>query len=309
MFTVFTAFRHALENDKQALFVHYQDQNYRTDLFSANINWYNRVIPRAESWAEYTTLYPDGNYILEYWFTHQVQKDEFSSSSIYFLDNFAIGNKWTQSNNVDWDRYDNPRPALDFADAPQNMFSSERKDCFIKAVESLYKISNPNIVEVGVTRFLDDHGRWSDGDSTSIWAWFISKYGGSYHGCDISPDSLKVAETILRQYITGKDKSSEVALTKKDGLEFLKNYNKPIDLLYLDSVDYEKGSYESGLYHLNLLIAAIDKITVNGIVMFDDTFNIDTFEGKAEIAIPYLLGNNNFTCILRGYQFIFRRDI
>jgi len=43
--------------------------------------------------------------------------------------------------------------------------------------------------------------------------------------------------------------------------------------------------------------------------MFDDTFDVNTFEGKAELAIPYLLGSNRFTCIYRGYQFLFRKDI
>ena len=144
-----------------------------------------------------------------------------------------------------------------------------------------------------------------------VWAWFVSKYGGSYHGCDISQDSLSVAKQALLQYIgnSDSDKSVDVALTRKDGIEFLHNYNKPIDLLYLDSIDWEKGSHESGVFHLKLLLEGMSKVNVGGFVMFDDTFNVETFDGKADIAIPYLLGGNNFTCIWRGYQFIFRRDI
>ena len=292
-------------NNHKALFVHYQDEQYRTDLFTVDVSWYNNVVPKVQSWKEYANTPNTGNLILEYWFTHQVQK--FSNrDDIVFIKNLEIGNKWTQAHYVDWDG--DSRPKLDFDDAPQIMFSSERKECFIKALELLYKLKKENlqIVEVGVTRSLDNR---SDGDSTSIWSWFISKYGGSYHGCDISRDNLKVAEQALKRYITGSDRAVNVALTESDGIEFLKNYNVPIDFLYLDTIDHVKGSYESGIYHLQLLLEAINKININGYVMFDDVFDIDTFEGKAELVIPYLLGSNRFTCVFKGYQYIFRKDM
>jgi len=296
-----------LTSDMKALFVHYQDERYRTDLFSADINWYNTVVPRIQSWAEYAATPSSGNLILEYWLSEQIDK-VINPNDFAFIKNLEIGNKWTQAHYVDWDA--DSRTPLDFADAPRILFLSEnRKESFMKVLELLYKNrkTNPQIVEVGVSRYSENI---SDGDSTSIWAWYISKYSGSYHGCDISKDSLKNCEITLRKYIgTENDKSQSVALSCKDGLEFLKNYNKQIDLLYLDTCDWVKGSHESGMYHLKLLLEAVNKITIGGYLMFDDTFNVDTFEGKAEIVIPYLLGGNNFTCIHRGYQFIFRRDI
>ena len=296
-----------IPDEHQALFVHFQDGQYRTDLFSCYIDWYDMVIPRVQTWNEYTSKALTNNLILEYWFTEIINKTT-KEDHITFIKDFQVGNKWTQATEVDWE--DDPRAAFDLGDAPEIMFASERRECFEKALESLYKLKKPNpqIVEVGVTRNL---GNRSDGDSTSVWAWFVSKYGGSYHGCDISQDSLSVAKQALLQYIgnSDSDKSVDVALTRKDGIEFLHNYNKPIDLLYLDSIDWEKGSHESGVFHLKLLLEGMSKVNVGGFVMFDDTFNVETFDGKADIAIPYLLGGNNFTCIWRGYQFIFRRDI
>ena len=296
--------------NRKALFVHYQDNKYRTDLFSIDIKWYNDVIPRVQSWEEYINVPNSGNLILEYWFSEQVEKFP-DKDEIVFLQDLIVGNKWTQAHYVDWDG--DSRTKLDFADAPPILFQSEnRKDSFIKVLSLLYKNkrNNPNIVEVGVTRHLDN---LSDGDSTSIWAWYVSKYGGSYHGCDISKESLKICQQVLSRYVGAKfgenDKSISIALTNKDGLEFLNTYNKPIDLLYLDTIDWVKGSWDSGLYHLKLMLAAINKVTVGGYVMFDDTFNVDTFEGKAEIVIPYLIGSTNFTLIYKGYQFIFRRDM
>jgi len=293
--------------NKKAMFVHYQDNKYRTDLFSADIIWYDETIPRVQSWEEYINIPNSGNLILEYWFSEQVEKFS-SKDDIVFLPDLRIGNKWTQAHYVDWDG--DSRTKLDFADAPPILFQSEnRKDSFIKVLSLLYKNkrNNPNIVEIGVSRY---EANLSDGDSSSIWGWFVGKYSGSYSGCDTSKDNLKNCEKTLRKYIgTETDRSNTVTLTNKDGLEFLKNYNKPIDLLYLDTIDFVKGSYESGLYHLQLTLAAIEKISVGGYLMFDDTMNVDTFEGKGELAIPYLLGSNRFTLIHKGYQFIFRRDI
>ena len=306
-----------LSNDKLALFIHYQDENYRTDLFSVDISWYDAAIPRAQSWEEYKNI-ENPNLILEYWFTHQVQeymkvfnetfKFEIDNRDmIVFVKDFQIGNKWTQSMaNVDWSK--DLRPPLDFSDAPSVMSASSRKESFMKVLELLYKRRKENlqIVEVGVTRVL---GHVPDGDSTSVWAWFISKYGGSYHGCDISKDNLNVAAIALKKYITGSDRSNTVVLTASDGVEFLNKYDKPIDLLYLDSIDWVKDSWESGLFHMQLLLVAMNKVTIGGYIMFDDIINADTFEGKACLAVPYLLGGNNFTCVFRGYQYIFRRDI
>ena len=299
--------------NKKALFVHYQDNKYRTDLFSADIRWYDETIPRAQSWEEYSAVPSSGNLILEYWFSDQVQKYSMQNE-IVFLPSLKVENKWTQAHYVDWDG--DTRPKLDFADAPPILFENaskynldiDRRESFRKAITFLYnkKQLNPNIVEIGVSR-IPTHV--IDGDSTSIWAWYIAKYGGSYHGCDISKKSLEMCAQVLNKYITENDKSVSVAITEKDGVSFLKAYNKPIDLLYLDTIDHVKGSYESGMYHLQLLLEAVEKITIGGIVMFDDTFNVDTFEGKAEIAIPYILGGNRFTCVHRGYQFIFRKDI
>ena len=292
--------------DKVAFFVHYQDNMYRTDLFSCDMEWYNLVIPRCQSWEEFKQVAPHTNYILEYWFG-TIVNNKTKPENIVFIKDFKVDNKWTQAHYVDWDVDD--RPSLDFADAPEVFHTSKnRHDSFKTVLEDLYKNKkiNPLIVEVGVTR---NPGNLSDGDSTSIWAWYISKYGGSYHGCDINKDNLLKCTEVLKKYITGSDKSTSVALTQKDGIEFLRNikYNN-IDLLYLDTIDWVKDSYDSGIYHLKLLLEAIDKVSIGGYIMFDDTFDVDTFEGKGELAIPYLLGSNRFTCIHRGYQFIFRRD-
>jgi len=233
------------------MFVHYQDNRYRTDLFSCEVDWYNLVIPRVQSWQEYTDKSITNNLILEYWFSDIVDKIT-KQEHITFIKDFQVGNKWTQAHYVEWD--DDSRKILSFNEAPSILLQSgNRKDSFVKALTELYKNKkdNPKIVEIGVSRY---ESNLIDGDSTSVFAWYISNFSGSYHGCDISDVNLKMAQIALKKYIgTEKDNSINVALTCKDGLEFLKSYNKPIDLLYLDTIDWEKGSYESGLYHLVII--------------------------------------------------------
>ena len=276
-----------IDEDKQALFVHYQDNNYRTDIFSVNISWFNAAIPRAQSWKEYTDLWLNGNYILEYWFTYHIQNysEEYNKvllnigeqpkEGIYFLDNFEIGNKWTQAHAVEWEP--DSRSLLDFADAP-----FDKIEGFIKILTELYKNkkANPNIVQIGV------------GDLTKVWAWYISKYSGSYIGCDTNKDNITIAEQNLRKYITGNDKSTNVSLTQKHCRPFLDQYNKQIDLLYLNIPENDDE-----LYHLRLILDAKNKISIGGYIMFTG------------IAAYYLLGGDSFTCIHKGDYYIFRRDI
>jgi len=293
-------------DDKLAVFVHYQDEKYRTDLFSCDMKWYNSIIPRCQTWNEYERVAPHTNYILEYWFS-DIVNNNINSENIIFIKDFNVINKWTQAD-LDWDI--DERPILDFTDAPEVFHNGLlRHNSFKKVLEELYenKKKNPLIVEIGVTRH---PGNLSDGDSTSIWAWYISKYGGSYYGCDINKDNLLKSEKILKSRITDNDKSELIALVHKDGIEFLKTFKyNSIDLLYLDTIDWIQGSNESGIFHLKLLLEAIDKVSIGGYIMFDDVFNVNTFTGKAEFAIPYLLRTHSgFMNIYKAYQFIFRKD-
>jgi len=65
---------------------------------------------------------------------------------------------------------------------------------------------------------------------------------------------------VLKRYITDSDRSTFVKLTESDGVEFLRNLQYDnIDLLYLDASDWVKGSYESAIYHLKLLLESINR--------------------------------------------------
>jgi hypothetical protein len=67
----------------------------------------------------------------------------------------------------------------------------------------------------------------------------------------------------------------------------LRTFPSQIDLLYLDSYDYDENNPGPPQEHnLNEVIAAYDKLTDNSIVMIDDC-NIPG-GGKGKLAIQYL---------------------
>jgi hypothetical protein len=322
-------YKETFSPERVAFFLHYQDNMYRTDLFSCNIGWYNSVIPRCQTWNDYVSSSLTNNLILEYWFSNFINNFT-NSKNITFIKDFIVKNKWTQLNYVDWG--DNSRPLLDFSDIPEMLCrdktslkdAEKRRKGFEKAFECLYKTNNKNplIVEVGVTGYgktdadanANDNHKCAaeDGGSTSMWIWYVSKYGGSYHGCDIDQDNVKTCANVLKRYMAGLNRHSNktlIKLTADDGIDFLKkiNYNN-INLLYLDALEWNEKSNETGIYHLKMLLEAMNKIAVGGFVMLDGVFDIKTFKGKAELAIPYLSGRPDFTCIHKGYQFIFRKD-
>lgn len=75
--------------DRKAMFVHYQDSKYRTDLFSVDIRWYDSVIPRVQSWGEYAALSYSDDLILEHWFSEQVDEGS-SKAEIVFLPSLNV---------------------------------------------------------------------------------------------------------------------------------------------------------------------------------------------------------------------------
>jgi len=73
-----------------------------------------------------------------------------------------------------------------------------------------------------------------------------------------------------------------------DSAAFLKNFDKTIDFLYLDSWDYsETDPMPAQIHCLNEIKGAYDKLSPNSIVMIDDC-NIPG-GGKGKLAIQWLL--------------------
>lgn len=169
-----------------------------------------------------------------------------------------------------------------------------RNSSFEKALDLLLQTfgKNPiNIVETGTIRGASDTSRYGDGWGTLNWKYY-SDYTGSYvWSVDIDPNAINIANSV----VPSNDKISYVC---KDSIEFLKTFDKEIDLLFLDSYDYcgdDENIRRCHEHQLNEVKAAFDKMSENGIILIDDIFDI-SFNGKGKTSIPYLLSH--------GYELI-----
>ena len=101
--------------------------------------------------------------------------------------------------------------------------------------------------------------------------------------------SVDVSERALLESLQAIPKLvSYVRFVQSDSVSFLASFNKPIDLLYLDSYDFvESDPLPSQQHHLNEIMAAYPFLHENSIVMIDDCDL--PHGGKGALAIEYLL--------------------
>ena len=154
----------------------------------------------------------------------------------------------------------------------------------------------PNIIETGVQRTA--HGWVGDGCSTRVLAHFVEQFGGRLWGVDNDIDSINAARTAIR------DKPA--TLVHSDSVEFLEGFTERIDLLYLDSYDYD--SHKPGPsqeHHLREAQAAIKHLAPDAVVLIDDCDLPGG--GKGGLVIPYL-ESHGFHFLSEAYQVLMRRN-
>lgn len=184
---------------------------------------------------------------------------------------------------------------IDYSDAP--LFSREKY--FKRVLEELNKIKNPVIIEIGCIRSIDDTGA---GNSSELFAWYVSKYGGTFITVDIDINNLQLCKSVIEKY--SNDKCS-IQFSHSDGLQFLKNTDVQADLLYLDGLDAEPDCFiESALFHFDSFLVYEDKLKDGSIILIDDNLN-DNFHGKGYVLIPHLLMERKLECLVSGYQYGF----
>ena len=111
-----------------------------------------------------------------------------------------------------------------------------RFSSFKKVFEIFIKRNLKIIVETGTARgktkfFFIKRYNWKDGMSTPMFAEYAKFINGTLHTCDISSENIENAKKFTSNF------SDHIRFYIKDSLVFLKEFNNPIDLLYLDSLD------------------------------------------------------------------------
>ena len=162
-----------------------------------------------------------------------------------------------------------------------------------KTAISLFLNSNTkNIIETGCQRNLVD---WGAGNSSLIFAETLFNFPekGNLFSVDISAQNLNICHEVVKKF-----ENSNLFLG--DSIEFLKQFNEEIGLLYLDSFDYEVNlQKESQEHQLNEIKAAYNKLTDDSIILLDD--NDFSNGGKTKLTKEFLL-EENWKCVLDHQQ-------
>lgn len=163
-----------------------------------------------------------------------------------------------------------------------------RNKSFIKVIEILEQVYNQpiTIVETGCIRNTTEESKFGDGWSTLNWEYYAKLNNSKVYVVDIDENHLKKSKEVVPE-------SEWVHYTKDDSVNYLKHFDKKIDLLFLDSYDYcgdEENIRKCHQHSLNELIAAWDKLNDQCYILIDDVFN-NQWDGKGKLSIPYLLEN------------------
>jgi len=108
----------------------------------------------------------------------------------------------------------------------------------------------------------------------------------SVYVVDIDANHLEKAKEVVPE-------SEYVTYKQQDSIEFLKNFHRKIDFLFLDSYDYcgdEENVRKCHEHQLNEVKAVMDKLNDRCLILIDDVFS-ENWDGKGKLSIPYLLEN------------------
>jgi predicted O-methyltransferase YrrM len=130
------------------------------------------------------------------------------------------------------------------------------------ALNILHQRGGSTIVETGCMRGFQD---WGAGMSTYVLGEYVSKFGGHVYSVDIDPHNVAIAKHATQEM--------PVTVIEGDSIEYLTNFDKPIDLLYLDSYDMGDSAEQAKAaenHQLKEIDAAWEKLSANAIILLDD---------------------------------------
>lgn len=191
---------------------------------------------------------------------------------------------------------------------------------WIKKTIELLKITGGNVVvEIGSTRremtqscinYYNNCDKMTpaeapqccqDGHSTYFWA----KEGFETYTVDIDIRCIGELEKQYKYHIQEPIPDNLHICIPQDGIEFLKNFDKKIDLLFLDG--WDKGIDQYAEKHLEAFLVAQNKLADNHIISIDDTDFTTESGGKDKLLTPYLL-ENGYIRVIWGRQIVFIKN-
>lgn len=151
------------------------------------------------------------------------------------------------------------------------------------------------MVETGCYR-----GNGGDGGSTKIFALLAREIGADFTSVDLDEEHVKLA----RQFLT-PELLKKANIVVDDSVHYLSVNQRQINILYLDSYDYNAGDpLPCQMHQLAEFGAAYGKLSEHCLVLLDD--NVEGTGGKTKLAAQFI-ESKGFTKIYENYQIIFTR--
>lgn len=176
-----------------------------------------------------------------------------------------------------------------------------RYNGFMCMVDAVSKLDAPLIVETGCAR--QENNYQGDGMSTLIWDAVANRTNGSVLSVDLNPEAVAFAKANV---------GSRTAVHMSDSVVFLRDLEadliksgKAIDLLYLDSYDFDAHNpHPSSLHHIFELLSIKQALRPGTLVAVDDNFEFEgQWVGKGAYVAQWM-ANVNKRMVHRGYQWI-----
>lgn len=176
--------------------------------------------------------------------------------------------------------------------------TTKRAESFAMMINHVAQIDNPLIVETGCARQEDNFE--GDGMSTTIFDTFVDYHGGDFYSVDINPENVRFAAS----------KSKKANIFCGDSVSFLyyqsqawQAQNRKIDLLYLDSFDFDMGNpHPSSLHHIFELVSIMPCLKPGTMICVDDNFGTIGKGGYVKEFMDLI----NKERIYSGYQWVWK---
>ena len=166
---------------------------------------------------------------------------------------------------------------------------------FKSAIGLFLQIPNSKIiVETGCLRQNED---WGAGMSTYIFGRICKEYDKYLFTVDNDPEHLDMAKVVTKEF------AEYINYNLDNSINFLQKFTRPIDLLYLDSLDCpleeDADASIAQKHQLKELLSVYKLLTDHSVVLLDDN---NWKNGGKTLLTKRFLFENNWKCVLDDRQ-------
>lgn len=175
--------------------------------------------------------------------------------------------------------------------------TGKRAESFVLMLNALVDVSSPLIIETGCARQENNYD--GDGMSTILFDTYIGeRKAGEFLSVDISQENVNFANSIVKNSVVH---CSDSVSFLYNVAKYCREQNKSVDLLYLDSYDFDPSNpHPSSLHHIFELTAIMPALRTGTIIAVDDNFD-NIGKGGYVKQFMDLLGKER---IYSGYQWV-----